>query len=225
MKLLLTTATAGLCEEAEPEPLCTWISLIVGAHCTPALTESRPTRSLEEVYALSRLALASAPCRRACRPGCRSRGEADELRVDFQTTLVLRLGVRSLAAGLVVVVVRERGLGERVGLAVPLRRRGGGVAEHVVHEVDGVLEDLVVEVDALGGVEHEQVGGVGAGLALAGQRGLGRDVDDRALRFAQVRGAAVGELVIVREVAVQRLLEFAPRGVVEVEVVVAGPRC
>ena len=78
-----------------------------------------------------------------------------------------------------------------------------------------------MEVDALGGVEHEQVGGVGAGLALAGQRGLGRDVDDRALRFAQVRGAAVGELVIVREVAVQRLLEFAPRGVVEVEVVVA----
>ena len=56
--------------------------------------------------------------------GVGAAGEADELRVDFQTTLVLRLGVRSLAAGLVVVVVRERGLGERVGLAVPLRRRG-----------------------------------------------------------------------------------------------------
>ena len=42
--------------------------------------------------------------------GVGAAGEADELRVDFQTTLVLRLSVRSLAAGLVVVVVRERGL-------------------------------------------------------------------------------------------------------------------
>ena len=67
-----------------------------------------------------------------------------------------------------------------------------------------------MEVDALGGVEHEQVGGVGAGLALTGQCGLGADIDHRALAGLESWHALMNQLVIVGQVAVKRLLELTP---------------
>ena len=65
-------------------------------------------------------------------------------------------------------------------------------------------------------------GGVGRRLALAGEGDLGGDVHDGALGLLEVRAAAVDELEVVREVAVEGLLEVVPVEGLELEVIVAA---
>ena len=65
-------------------------------------------------------------------------------------------------------------------------------------------------------------GGVGRRLALAGKGDLGGDVHDGALGLLEVRAGLVDELEVVREVAVQGLLEVLPARGLELEVIVAA---
>ena len=65
-------------------------------------------------------------------------------------------------------------------------------------------------------------GGVGRRLALAGEGNLGGDVHDGALGLLEVRAGLVDELEVVREVAVNGLLEVLPARGLELEVVIAA---
>ena len=72
-----------------------------------------------------------------------------------------------------------------------------------------------------GQAQDRALGGrIGAGLALAGKRGLGRDVHDGSAAFLEIRHGRVDQLVIVSQVAVKRFLELTPSSGLEILVVV-----
>ena len=123
--------------------------------------------------------------------------------------------------------VRDEGEALLLGLLVTegldpvgVQRRPGlgdddGIDAHgVVDEGGGPLAGEA-EDGALGG-------GVSRRLALAGEGDLGADVHDRALGLLEVGAGDVNELEVVREVAVNGLLEVLPARGLEVKVVVAA---